>query len=430
MPTPSGVGPLSLRRNFSWTLAGNVVNAACQWGAIVLLTKLGSVEMVGRFALGLAIVTPIVLFSNLQLRMLLATDAKGEGKFGHYFALRLITVTLALVAIAAVALIAGYRSKVLCVILLVGVCRTVDAISDVFFGLFQQHERLDYVGISFMAKGPLSLLLLGVGVACSGSLLVGLVGLVLARVVTLVAIDSWNAAKFVSPNSSGRLRFGLSRSPRLGSLWPCWEGRVAASIAWRGLPLGLTMLLISLKASIPRFFIERYLGEESLGIFASLACFVVAGTTIVSALGQAAVPKLAKYYAEHNERAFRQLLAKMTGIFGAIGLLGVLVSAVGGRTILLVYGPEYAEHASFLVGLMVAAMFGFVASSFGYAATAARRIRGQPVGLTVVVLISLLASSLLIGPYGLWGAVATMIAASIAIMIAYRLLLPLRGCWV
>jgi hypothetical protein len=32
--------PLSLRRNFSWTLAGNVVYAGCQWGMLVALAKL------------------------------------------------------------------------------------------------------------------------------------------------------------------------------------------------------------------------------------------------------------------------------------------------------------------------------------------------------------------------------------------------------
>ncbi|NLE39325.1 MAG: hypothetical protein GX621_14995, partial [Pirellulaceae bacterium] len=41
MPQPGVIKPLSLRRNFSWTLAGNLVNAACQWGVIVVLAKLG-----------------------------------------------------------------------------------------------------------------------------------------------------------------------------------------------------------------------------------------------------------------------------------------------------------------------------------------------------------------------------------------------------
>jgi hypothetical protein len=50
---------LSLRRNFAWTVLGNVTYAACQWGMLVALAKLGSPEMVGQFALGLAIGAPV-----------------------------------------------------------------------------------------------------------------------------------------------------------------------------------------------------------------------------------------------------------------------------------------------------------------------------------------------------------------------------------
>lgn len=73
--------PLSLRQNFSWTFVGNVVYAACQWGMLVALTKLGTPEMVGQFTLGLAVTSPVFLFSNLQLRTLMATDAKQEYHF-------------------------------------------------------------------------------------------------------------------------------------------------------------------------------------------------------------------------------------------------------------------------------------------------------------------------------------------------------------
>src|SRR5688500_18644573 len=68
----------SLRSNFAWTLTGNIGYAACQWGMLVLLAKMGSTEMVGQFALALAILTPILGFTNLQLRSVQATDARRD----------------------------------------------------------------------------------------------------------------------------------------------------------------------------------------------------------------------------------------------------------------------------------------------------------------------------------------------------------------
>ena len=64
-----------LKRNFAWTLAGNVTYAVCQWGIFLVLARLGSPGMVGQFALGFAIANPVILLSQLQLRSLQATDA-------------------------------------------------------------------------------------------------------------------------------------------------------------------------------------------------------------------------------------------------------------------------------------------------------------------------------------------------------------------
>jgi hypothetical protein len=64
-----GSGPqrLTLRMNFLWTLTGNVFYAACQWGILVVLAKLGTSQMVGEFALALAITAPVVIGAGQKL---------------------------------------------------------------------------------------------------------------------------------------------------------------------------------------------------------------------------------------------------------------------------------------------------------------------------------------------------------------------------
>lgn len=57
---------------------------ACQWGMLSVLSKLGTPQVVGQFALALAITTPIVFFFNLQLRIVQATDARSEYAFSDY----------------------------------------------------------------------------------------------------------------------------------------------------------------------------------------------------------------------------------------------------------------------------------------------------------------------------------------------------------
>jgi hypothetical protein len=79
--------------------------------------------MVGQFALALAITAPIILFANLELRTVQATDARGDYRFNEYFGVRLLTTILALLAIAAVLLIADYSREVAIIIMLVGIVK-------------------------------------------------------------------------------------------------------------------------------------------------------------------------------------------------------------------------------------------------------------------------------------------------------------------
>ncbi|MDZ4874013.1 MAG: hypothetical protein CLLPBCKN_003409 [Chroococcidiopsis cubana SAG 39.79] len=95
----------TLRQNFSWTFVGNVVYAACQWGMLVMLAKLGSPEILGQFTLGFALTAPVIMFTNLQLRTIQATDAKQQYYFGDYLGLRLLATGLALLIIIGITFI-------------------------------------------------------------------------------------------------------------------------------------------------------------------------------------------------------------------------------------------------------------------------------------------------------------------------------------
>src|SRR5271166_539539 len=372
--------PLSLRSNFSWTFAGNVVYAGCQWGMLIVLAKLGSPERVGQFTLGLALTAPVIMLTNLQLRAIQATDARREYRFGHYFALRLATTALSLLVIAGIA--CGYRLETALVILAVGLAKAFESLSDVVYGLLQAHERMDRIALSMMIKGPLSLVALGLVVYLTASIAWGALALAGVWGLLLLAYDI--------PN-------GIRSLDQGDTLRPCWDLPTLSRLAWLALPLGIVMMLISLNANIPRYFIEHYWGERELGIFAALAYLMAAGNTVVGALGQSASPRLARYHAEGDKRAFRQLLTKLVGVGAGIGASGLLVALVAGRFILtLLYKPEYAEHTELFAWLTVAATASYASSFLGYGMTAARKFRVQTPLFVVVSLVTFVGSAVFI----------------------------------
>src|SRR5580692_299201 len=81
---PTLVARPILTGNFLWTLAGNLIYALCQWGILVSFAKLGNAEMLGQYALGLAIAAPVFQFCGLNLRAVQVTDARNRYTFGEF----------------------------------------------------------------------------------------------------------------------------------------------------------------------------------------------------------------------------------------------------------------------------------------------------------------------------------------------------------
>jgi O-antigen/teichoic acid export membrane protein len=401
--------PLSLRANFSWTFAGNLIYAASQWGILVVLAKLGSPEMVGQFALGLAIGAPVIMFANLQLRAVQATDAQREYRFADYLALRLLTTLGALALIVGIIVVSGYAWETALVVFFIGLAKAFEAVSDIFFGLLQQHERMDRIAKSLMIEGPVTLGVMGVVIALTGSLVLATAAMALVWGLQLALYDV----------RSGWLILRAQGVDARALMRPRFEWATLRRLAWLALPLGFVMMLISLNTSIPRYVIEANLGEAQLGIFAALAYLMVAGGTVINALGQSASPRLAQYYIVHDRTAYWRLLSRLLMVGIMLALAGIAAAYLFGEPLLnLVYGVEYARHAELFVWVTIISGIGFVASCFGYGITAARYFRAQlPLNL-LVVCVTTLGAYQLIPLHGLRGVALALILSISVQMIA------------
>jgi len=399
---PSGVESgriqsVSLRRNFAWTFTGNFLFGASQWAVLSLLAKLGTSEMLGEYALAVAVITPLVMLSHLNLRAVLATDMTERHAFGDYLAVRLAVTAAVLAAMAVIALLSGYSPTVTASMVLVGVSLSVDTISDIYYGALQRSERMGAIARSMIARGVLSLAAFGAVLSLTRRLVPAVAALAMARAAVLLAYDR--------PRGSAGQR--LSRS----GIRPQFE------IFRTALPLGFVLMLVSLTSNIPRYAVERHLGTRELGAFAAVAAFLAAGSTVVNALGQSATPKLARYFSEGDMERFRGLALRLAGLAVLLGAAGVLSSAlVGGFVLRVLYRPDYAAYGGLLVEVMAAGICVYVAVVLGYVITSVRSFLVQMPLLTAVAATSAIASWLLVPAMGLNGAAfAVAIAASVQI---------------
>jgi O-antigen/teichoic acid export membrane protein len=412
-----GEGP-SLCADFSWMFVGNAIYAGGQFVVLLLLTKLVRPEMVGQYALGLAIVYPVMMFTNLQLRAVLTSEVRQRTPFGYYLGLRLLTTCLALALVFVITHILGYGRELTEVVLTVGLAYGVETISDVYYARLQLHDRMAEIAKSMMARAVLSVLGLTLATYVTRSVIWGVAGVTLARVIVLLRYD-------ISVRTQG---LGAERKLLSGNevLRPRFDLSVQRKLLWVSLPLGVVVLLGCLNSSIPNFFIKSALGDREVGMFAAIGLVISVGNMAVVSLGQSAFTRLARSYAAGNLKAFGLLLGRLLVFGAAIGAAGMLISKLAGREILtILFRPEYAQRADLLSWMMAAGGVLFMAQFLGFGMTAANFYNSQVV-LNVLANLALFGACYwLVARDGLLGAILAMLIAAAVQLVGSAVILAI-----
>lgn len=402
----------TLRTNFLWNATGSAAFAFCQWGILVVFAKLGTPTLVGQLVYGLALAAPLFVVAGLQLRSIQATDADNRHKLGLYLGLRGLTTAAALIVALLVAFAvwaAGNQSAP--IIVLWALSKAVDSGSDALYGLFQQSERMDYVGMSLTLRGVLALVSVGVLFWASHSAPIALGGMVAGWTAVFFLFDIPVARNLLSR----RDRSASTSSAMAETLRPVLDRRQLTPLCLEAAPLGVVLFLLTLQVQIPRYVVAGLLHTRDLGLFSAAAYLTFIGATLVNALGAPASVRLAKYHLAGAHSSFRQLMTKLLLIAAALGIAGVLLSAcAGGRILSLLYTNEYSRMAGVLTVLCAGSAVSYVASFLGYGMTAVRRYRIQVPIFVVVVLITLLSCLWLTRRYALMGTAVGMLIGNLA----------------
>jgi O-antigen/teichoic acid export membrane protein len=431
-PTVAPVPGLSLRSNFSWALAGNVVYAVCQWGMIVALAKLGSSFMIGQFSLGLAIATPVLMFTNLHLRAVQASDAQRLYSFGEYLQLRSVMTLAAIAVIVGIACFERYERQTTMVILAVALAKGIEALSDIHYGLFQLNDRLDQTGASMMLRGAFSVVALSAGLYLTRDIFWACVGLALVWLGALLFFDIRRGRRFVT----------LSQKFQQPSSWKhSWQAgyrtkgfRRHWNLMRLALPLGLVTTMASINLNMPRYFIESRMGVHQLGIFSALAYATVAITLVSDSLGQSAIPLMSRLYASGQLAEFRAALVQLSIIGGALGLVGLAAARiVGTRLLTIFYSREYAAASRVFIVLMIATAIHCVGGVLTSGIMSARCFRVQVPMFALVTGSSALACWRLVPTWGLAGGAMAMVVGAVvrlllaAAVVSYLFLVHAKG---
>jgi O-antigen/teichoic acid export membrane protein len=394
---------MSLRGNVVWTFGGTLVYSAAQWAMLASISKLGTPYMVGQFALGLAVSAPVYMFTNMQLRTIQATDAKGIFSFPDYFGLRVVASAAGLAIVLLLAMFNGDSHQTRLIVIAVGAAKCLESLSDAVYGLCQKHERMKFISISLGIKGIGSVAALFLILRLTSSLF-----------EASCAMAAWWLLLFFCVDLRWAARLVKLEPPHPRKWLPDFNRRTLAKLSFIAFPMGIQTMLASLAVNVPRYVVDHDMGTAMLGRFAAMAYFIVAGHTVIAAVGNSVQAPLSRCW-HSSLPAFRRLLFKCGAFAFAVGLAGALLAAVAGRAILtLFYNPEYATHQEVFVMLMFSAAFYYVGSILGGGVAIVRRFWTYTLLYSFVPLLALLVAWLLIPRMGLMGAAVATLAYCVA----------------
>src|SRR5699024_7299789 len=256
--------------------------------------------------------------------------------------------------------------------------------SDLTHGFFQKQERMDYAGKSMIYKALSSFLAFSIMFIVSKKLIVGLLGLTMAWIFRLFFYDLKITKLFTNVR------------PVFGNL------KVILVFA---LPLGIVSILNSLNTNIPRYFLERIDGLDSLGYFSAIAYIIVAGNLLVRPLSLVAAPRLARSYQNNNKQKYLEITLSLLFLAFIIGIVVLLIVYFFGEFILtIIYDSSYAYYNNVFFIIMIGSIISYFTTFLNSSIVAAREFKKQPYINLITTVVGIIASTILIPNYGIEGA--------------------------
>lgn len=314
-------------KNFSWVLLSNIIMAFSKWLVVLLLARVTAPEIVGIYTLGIAIVSPILLFANYKLRGLYVSD-----KNPKYKELMFVRVILDVFSILLIFIITYFiYPSYLIIVVLITLIKITDLHSELIYAVSHHLKNYSFYSKLIIIKYIFSIIIFAIGLLIFNSLKVALLLQLIFQFLYLIFefyitfLRFKTKINFISFNiKSVRTYFII------------------------GFPLGLTMFIVSFNASFPRYVLEEFFSIEVLGIFSTIAYLAVVGNLFITAITQNLLPKLREVVEKKEFNTLDKIIFRYCPII--VVLVSIIILPItyyfGDYLLLILYGNDYVGFSA------------------------------------------------------------------------------------
>lgn len=314
------------KKNFLWNVIGMTCNCFNSLFFMILITRINSMDDAGIFTLSFSIACLVYYIGTYAGRVYQVTNVNDSITDSDFIIHRAITCVMMVFISLMYCFISGYSLYKFTVVILLCIYKSLEAFSDVLYGVVQKNNNLYQVGISLTIKSVFALILFVVVDIVTKNIIYSILFAILAWILVIVLYDFKN----VNYVSKFKLHFNISS---------------LRDIFKNGFFVFIINFLSSYIVNAPKYALDGRASNELQAIFG----IILMPATLIS-LGvqyfiQPFLEQLTSSFKNNDKKAFNKVVIKLLFITSGLGVICLIGAYILGIPVLsLVYGLELSAY--------------------------------------------------------------------------------------
>ena len=371
-------------------MIAGLINASEAVVLLAVVSRTNGIYDAGVLTIAFAVGNLMTSIGKFGMRNYQVTDVNEQFSFDTYFSSRIITVGLMILTVLFY-VIYGYFFKQytlskMCVIFLICMVYSLEAIEDVFAGWYQKRGRLDIGGKIFSVRWSIALVVFIVALLYTHSLLWATLFLLLSSFICCAILL--------------RYTFSYVYKERIHMNYVG-----VGPLLLRCAPLFFTSFMQFYLINASKYAIDNYLTEEIQACygFVSMPVFVIG--LLNSFFYQPILVQIAVEWREHDYEGVTKRVSRQFVVIFFITLICLMGAYVLGIPVLsTLYSTDLHEYKTELLILLLGGGFLAVVGFFSVVLTTMRKQKWVLVGYTMVTVLTFCLTGKVVQVYGVLGA--------------------------
>lgn len=380
------MGEVTEGKKFLWNMIGGISNASSSMILLIIVNRSIGADQGGIFSLAFAIAQMLITIATLEVRNYQSTDLREKYKFTDYYSLRILTCVIMFVVGIFYVWLHHYDWEKSIVVLLLCIYKGIEALSDVFEGMFQQHDRIDLAGKSMAYRVIISTVVFAAVIICSKNLIIASIALVVAALAVCLIYNRLQARAFATVKYSVHVKeyFGIIKS--------C-------------IPIALGAFMIMYIANAPKYAIDKYLSLEIQNAFSIIFMPALIINLFSLFVFRPMLTSVTLTWLNHNRRGFLKIIGKAIVWMSLMTVFFTVCAYIAGIPVLsFIYGVDLNGYRGALVIIMLGGGLNALMTIFRFSLTAIREQNISLLGFIFSFIFSLCVTPYIVKDYGIFGA--------------------------